>query len=110
MDDNNPDSPFVIEAILQKAFTKEELQNQDNIKFGITVALIFLDLTYDQVEILSSKFKCKESLEDDGIEEPLEDDRIEELLEYDIMDHNGNESFVFSDNESEDSNGQESDS
>ena len=55
IDDNDPDSPFVIEAILQKAFTKEELQNQDNIKFGITVVLIFLDLTYDQVEILSSK-------------------------------------------------------
>ncbi|CAI2190335.1 7474_t:CDS:2, partial [Funneliformis geosporum] len=97
MDDNDSDSPFVIKAILQKAFTKEELQNQDNIKFGITVAQMFLDLTYDQVEILSSKLKCKESLEDDRIEELLEDDRIEEQLEDDIIDHD-------SDNESMDSN------
>ncbi|CAG8696126.1 13474_t:CDS:2 [Funneliformis caledonium] len=103
MNNNNPDSPFVIEAILQKEFTKEELQNQDNIKFGITVALMFLDLTYYQ-------FKYKELLEDDGIEEPLEDNRIEEPLEYNIIDHNGNESFVPFDNESEDSNGQESNS
>ncbi|CAI2189972.1 13646_t:CDS:2, partial [Funneliformis geosporum] len=90
MDDNDSDSPFVIKAILQKAFTKEELQNQDNIKFGITVAQMFLDLTYDQL-------KCKESLEDDRIEELLEDDRIEEQLEDDIIDHD-------SDNESMDSN------
>ncbi|CAI2196311.1 3308_t:CDS:2, partial [Funneliformis geosporum] len=49
MDDNNPDSLFIIKAI-QKAFTKEELQNQDNIKFGITEVLMFLDPTYDQLE------------------------------------------------------------
>ncbi|CAI2198304.1 18755_t:CDS:2, partial [Funneliformis geosporum] len=70
MDDNNPDSLFIIKAI-QKAFTKEELQNQDNIKFGITEVLMFLDPTYDQL-------KCKEPLENDRIEELLEDDRIEE--------------------------------
>ena len=46
MDDKDPDS-----VILQKVFTKEELQHQDNFKFGVTIALMFLDPTYDQVEI-----------------------------------------------------------
>lgn len=52
---DNPDSPYTIEAILQKVFTEEELQNKDNIKYGVTVAWMFLDPTYDQVEISSSK-------------------------------------------------------
>ncbi|CAB4436214.1 unnamed protein product [Rhizophagus irregularis] len=47
--------PYTIEAILQKVFTEEELQNKDNVKFGVTVAWMFLDPTYDQVEISSSK-------------------------------------------------------
>lgn len=29
---------------------KEELQNKGNIKFGVAVAWMFLDQTYDQVE------------------------------------------------------------
>ena len=53
--DDNPDSPYTIESILQKVFTEEELQNKDNIKFGVTVAQMFLDPTYDQIEISSSK-------------------------------------------------------
>ncbi|CAG8727400.1 uncharacterized protein OCT59_009326 [Rhizophagus irregularis] len=53
--DDNPDSPYTIESILQKVFTEEELKNKDNIKFGITVAWMFLDPTYDQIEISSSK-------------------------------------------------------
>jgi hypothetical protein len=44
---------YTTEAILQ-VFTKEELQNKDNIKFGVTVAWMFLDPTYDQMN-----FKCK---------------------------------------------------
>ncbi|CAG8452282.1 2361_t:CDS:2, partial [Funneliformis mosseae] len=76
MDNNDLNLLFVIETILQKAFTKEELQNQDNIKF-----------------------------ENDRIEELLKDDRIEKLLEYDIIDHNSNELFISSDNEFENSNG-----
>ncbi|CAB4475335.1 unnamed protein product [Rhizophagus irregularis] len=53
--DDDPDSPYTIESILQKVFTEEELKNKDNIKFGITVAWMFLDPTYDQIEISSSK-------------------------------------------------------
>ncbi|CAB4402597.1 unnamed protein product [Rhizophagus irregularis] len=55
MDDSDQKSPCIIEVILQRAFSKEELQNENNIKFGVIVALIFLDPTYDQIEILSSK-------------------------------------------------------
>uniref|UniRef100_U9SUB8 Uncharacterized protein n=1 Tax=Rhizophagus irregularis (strain DAOM 181602 / DAOM 197198 / MUCL 43194) TaxID=747089 RepID=U9SUB8_RHIID len=40
---------------LRKVFMKEELQNENNIKFGITVAWMLLDPSYDQVEISSSK-------------------------------------------------------
>ncbi|CAG8758364.1 14351_t:CDS:2 [Rhizophagus irregularis] len=53
--DDDPDSPYTIESILQKVFIEEKLKNKDNIKFGVTVAWMFLDLTYDQIEILSSK-------------------------------------------------------
>ncbi|CAB4493789.1 unnamed protein product [Rhizophagus irregularis] len=52
---DDPDSPYTIESILQKVFIEEKLKNKDNIKFGVTVAWMFLDLTYDQIEILSSK-------------------------------------------------------
>ncbi|CAB4383652.1 unnamed protein product [Rhizophagus irregularis] len=53
--DNEPNSPSLIEDILRKVFMKEELQNENNIKFGITVAWMLLDPSYDQVEISSSK-------------------------------------------------------
>ncbi|CAG8757935.1 10460_t:CDS:2, partial [Funneliformis caledonium] len=43
------------QAILQKTFNKEELQNSNNIIFRVTVILMFLDPTYDQAEISSSK-------------------------------------------------------
>ncbi|CAG8763877.1 4942_t:CDS:2, partial [Funneliformis caledonium] len=33
VDDNDPNSPCIIEIILQRAFSKEELQNENNIKF-----------------------------------------------------------------------------
>lgn len=55
MDDNDQKSPYIIEVILQRAFSREELQTENDIKFGVIVALMFLDPTYDQVEILSSK-------------------------------------------------------
>ncbi|RGB21620.1 hypothetical protein C1646_777627 [Rhizophagus diaphanus] len=55
IDDSNQKSPCIIEVILQKAFSKEELQNKNNIKFGVIVALMFLDPTYNQIKILSSK-------------------------------------------------------
>jgi hypothetical protein len=55
MDNNDPDSLYTIEYILQKAFTKEELQIMDNVKFGITVILMLLDPTYDQADISSLK-------------------------------------------------------
>ncbi|CAG8609864.1 10607_t:CDS:2, partial [Funneliformis caledonium] len=55
MDKDNSNSPHIIEAILQKTFNKEELQNSNNIIFGVTVILMFLDPTYDQAEISSSK-------------------------------------------------------
>lgn len=55
LDDDDPDSPYIIEVILQKTFNEEELQNKDNVIFGITVILMFLDPTYDQAEISSSK-------------------------------------------------------
>ncbi|CAB4441358.1 unnamed protein product [Rhizophagus irregularis] len=42
-------------AIHSIVFIKEELKNKDNIKFGVTVVWMFLDPTYDQIEILSSK-------------------------------------------------------
>ncbi|PKC50924.1 hypothetical protein RhiirA1_485004 [Rhizophagus irregularis] len=53
--DDDPDSPYTIESILQKVFTEEKLKNKDNIKFGVTVAWMFLDPTYDQIEISSLK-------------------------------------------------------
>ncbi|CAB4437001.1 unnamed protein product [Rhizophagus irregularis] len=53
--DDDPDSLYTIESILQKVFTEEELKNKDNIKFGVTVTWMFLDPTYDQIEISSSK-------------------------------------------------------
>ncbi|GBC32054.1 uncharacterized protein OCT59_012823 [Rhizophagus irregularis] len=53
--DNEPNSPSLIEDILRKVFMKEELQNENNIKFSITVAWMLLDPSYDQVEISSSK-------------------------------------------------------
>jgi hypothetical protein len=59
---DNPDSPYTIEAILQKVFTKEEFQNKNNIKFRDTVAWMFLDPTYDQIEISSSKVRENESM------------------------------------------------
>ena len=40
---------------MQKTFTKEEMQYKDNIIFGITVILMFLDPLYDQAEISASK-------------------------------------------------------
>ncbi|CAB5361161.1 unnamed protein product [Rhizophagus irregularis] len=52
---NEPNSSSLIEDILRKVFMKEELQNENNIKFGITVAWMLLDPSYDQVEISSSK-------------------------------------------------------
>ena len=55
IDNNDADSSYIIESILQKAFNEEELQNKDNIIFGITVILMFFDPTYDQAEIVSSK-------------------------------------------------------
>ena len=55
LDDGDPSSPCVIEAILQKVFTKEELQYKDNVIFGITVILMYLDPSYDQAEIIASK-------------------------------------------------------
>ncbi|CAB5387972.1 unnamed protein product [Rhizophagus irregularis] len=55
MDDSDQKLPCIIEVILQRAFSKEELQNENNVKFGVIVALMFLDPTYDQIEILSSK-------------------------------------------------------
>ena len=55
IDENDPNSPCIIETILQRVFTKEELQNKNNIKFGVIVSVMILDPTYDQVEIVSSK-------------------------------------------------------
>ncbi|CAI2178845.1 329_t:CDS:2, partial [Funneliformis geosporum] len=46
---------YIIEAILQKTFTKEELQHKDNIIFGIIVILMFLDSSYNQAEISALK-------------------------------------------------------
>ena len=40
---------------MQKTFTEEELQYKDNVIFGVTVILMFLDPLYDQAEILASK-------------------------------------------------------
>lgn len=53
--DNDPDLLYFIEFILQRSFSKEELQIMVNVKFGITVILMLLDPTYDQPEVLSSK-------------------------------------------------------
>ncbi|CAI2170759.1 2596_t:CDS:2 [Funneliformis geosporum] len=66
VDNDNPDSPYIIEAILQKTFTKEELQHKDNIIFSITVILMFLDPSYNQAEISALKFEYndKEQSED----------------------------------------------
>jgi hypothetical protein len=55
IDKNDPNSPYIIEAILQKTFNREELQYKDNIIFGVTVVLMFLDPKYDQAEISASK-------------------------------------------------------
>ena len=56
MDDNNSDSLYNIEAILQKVFTKKELQNM--IIYDVTVILMLLDQTYyDQTNISSSKLQ-----------------------------------------------------
>ena len=55
MDENDPTSQYIIEMILQRVFTKEELQNKNNIKFGVIVSVMILDPMYDQVEIVSSK-------------------------------------------------------
>ena len=55
MDEDDSNSPCIIEAILQKTFSNEELQNNNNIIFGTTVILMFLDPTYDQADISSSK-------------------------------------------------------
>ncbi|CAB5383590.1 unnamed protein product [Rhizophagus irregularis] len=63
--DDDPDSPYTIESILQKVFIEEKLKNKDNIKFDVTVTWMFLDPTYDQIEISSSKLKGKELFEDD---------------------------------------------
>lgn len=57
IDDKDLQSPRIVEAILQKTFNKEELQNRNNVIFGITVTLMFLDPTYDQAEISSSKLQ-----------------------------------------------------
>ena len=57
LDDKDLQSPRIIKAILQKTFSKEELQNKNNIIFGVTVTLMFLDPTYDQAEISSSKLQ-----------------------------------------------------
>ncbi|CAG8730830.1 10697_t:CDS:2 [Funneliformis caledonium] len=46
---------IIIEAILQKTFTKEELQYKDNIIFSVTVILMFLNPSYNQAEISASK-------------------------------------------------------
>lgn len=55
VDSKDLQSPRIIEAILQRTFNNEELQNENNIIFGITVTIMFLDPTYDQAEISSSK-------------------------------------------------------
>ncbi|CAB4394373.1 unnamed protein product [Rhizophagus irregularis] len=76
--DDDPDSPYTIESILQKVFTEEELKNKDNIKFGVTVAWMFLDPTYDQIEISSSKFKGKELFEDDQDDQNNDSEVVQE--------------------------------
>ena len=55
IDNSNPDSPYIIEVILQKTFTKEELEYKDNVIFGVTVISMYLDPSYDQAEISASK-------------------------------------------------------
>ncbi|CAB4381520.1 unnamed protein product [Rhizophagus irregularis] len=84
VDSKDLQSPRIIEAILQRTFNNEELQNENNIIFGITVTIMFLDPTYDQAEILSSKvqermnkwesnaiiqkwLKCEENLFEDNV-------------------------------------------
>ncbi|CAG8746390.1 6604_t:CDS:2, partial [Funneliformis caledonium] len=102
IDDKDPNSSCTIEAILQRAFTKEELQNKNNIKFGITVALMLLDLTYDQVEILSSKVQERMDQWDSN---PI----IQSWLENNTIDDNNEPSLHF-DSEFAYFNDQESDS
>ncbi|CAB4429252.1 unnamed protein product [Rhizophagus irregularis] len=84
VDSKDLQSPRIIEAILQRTFNNEELQNENNIIFGITVTIMFLDPTYDQAEISSSKvqermnkwesnaiiqkwLKCEENLFEDNV-------------------------------------------
>jgi len=38
-----------------KTFTKEELEYKDNVIFGVTLISIYLDSSYNQVEISASK-------------------------------------------------------
>ncbi|PKY55434.1 hypothetical protein RhiirA4_474888 [Rhizophagus irregularis] len=77
-------TPEEVRSILQRTFNNEELQNENNIIFGITVTIMFLDPTYDQAEISSSKvqermnkweslaiiqkwLKCEENLFEDNV-------------------------------------------
>lgn len=59
IDDSDQKSPCIIEVILQRAFNKEELQNENNVKFGVIVALMFLDLTYDQLKFYPQKYRSE---------------------------------------------------
>ena len=45
INDNNSNSLCMIEYILKKTFTEEELQNKNNIIFGVTIILMLLDST-----------------------------------------------------------------
>ncbi|CAB4478938.1 unnamed protein product [Rhizophagus irregularis] len=106
--DNDPDSPYFIEFILQRSFSKEELQIMDNVKFGITVILMLLDPIYDQPEVSSSKVQEHMGKWDsDAViqkwlkgKTPLEDDNI---MDSDMISRN------YNDNNSEEQNTTESD-
>ncbi|CAG8620526.1 3749_t:CDS:2 [Funneliformis caledonium] len=105
MDDKDPNSSCTIEVILQRAFTKEELQNKNNIKFGVTVALMLLDLTYDQ-----SWLEGKELLEDDMTDGIDDDNELFTHFNKDNTIDDNNESSLHFDSEFAYSNDQESDS
>ncbi|PKB93126.1 hypothetical protein RhiirA5_387384, partial [Rhizophagus irregularis] len=106
--DNDPDSLYFIEFILQRSFSKEELQIMDNVKFGITVILMLLDPTYDQPEVSSSKVQERIGKWDSDVviqrwlkgKSPLEDDNI---MDNDMISRN------YNNNNSEEQNTTESD-
>ncbi|CAG8574317.1 15960_t:CDS:2, partial [Funneliformis caledonium] len=75
------------------------LQNENNIKFGIIIALMFLDPTYDQVKIVSSKVQKRMDKWDSNLilqgKEPLENNN--DMTNY--VNSNNKHDTHFSDNQ-----------